>query len=498
MTDSLLPSTPLSEPVPATTPKKSNLGLLLIGLGVLINTAIWVAAIAYLKLTPSTYTSTFTIFLPAASSSSSVNVSDTNAQVEGSNQSPYQTLIRVDPRQNYLFIANSQTVLSAAAAAVQMSVEDFGTPFVATNKSDTLMSFKIDGSSPAEAQRKAQALYKAFVQQIDSLREEMGAKEFKRQQDENQLMLKDAQGKLEAANQQLAIFKKQSPLRRSEQIGELSGSLESLRQEREMALASLQQTSSRLQQLATSLNISVEQASDIITLQADEIFLKQWADYSAASANLSSLLAQWRPGSPQIENAEAKLTTARFALQARASAVLGKQIGEETLQQFNRSLNSSGGTRESLFQDVVTLQADQKGYAAKIKSLDEQIAQLDSQVKVLIQEQFKLNDLERNAKVADNYFTSTMAQLNLNKPEVATSYPVVQLIADPSVPTDSSGPDKKLPILGAFAGTLIVTSGLLLVSWEKGLVFNKKKKEETGPVDEISEVEVSDSTDIQE
>ncbi|MCT7949335.1 hypothetical protein NG798_06010 [Ancylothrix sp. C2] len=482
MTDSLLPSTPLSEPVPAARPKKSNLGRILIGLGLLINGALWAAAIAYIKLTPSNYTSEFTIFLPAASSSANVNVSDTNAQVEGSNQSPYQTLIRVDPRQNYLFIANSRTVLSAAAAAVQMPMEDFGTPLVGTNKNDTLMSFKIDGSSPAEAQRKAQALYKALVQQIDSLREEMGQKEFQRQQSENQLMLKDAQGKLEAANKQLAIFKKQSPLRRSEQIGELSGSLESLRQEREMALASLQQTSSRLQQLGASLNISVEQASDIITLQADEIFLKQWADYSAASANLSSLLAQWRPGSPQIESAEAKLTTARFALQTRATAVLGKQVGEETLQQLNRSLNSSGGTRESLFQDVVTLQADQKGYAAKLKSLDEQIAQLDSQVKVLIQEQFTLTDLERNAKVADNYFTSTMAQLNLSKPEVATSYPVVQLIADPSLPAESSGPDKKLPLLGALAFTLLSVTGVALFSWERSLHKNNRIIEDSNSV----------------
>ncbi len=483
MTDSLLPSTPLSEPVPAAAPKKSNLGRILIGLGVLINTAIWVAAIAYIKLTPSTYTSEWTIFLPAASSSANVNVSDTNAQVEGSNQSPYQTLIRVDPRQNYLFIANSQAVLSAAAAAVQMSVEDFGTPVVGTNKNDTLMSFKINGSSPAEAQRKGQALYKAFVQQIDSLREEIGEKEFKRQQDENQQMLKDAQGKLEAANKELADYVRKSPLRRSEQIGELSGSLESLRKERELALAALQQTTSRLQQLGSSLNVSVEQASDIITLQADEIFLKQWADYSAASANLSSLLAQWRPGSPQIDNAQAKLAMARLALQARASAVLGKDVGEETLQQFNRSLNSSGGTRESLFQEVVTLQADQKGYAAKLKSLDEQISQLDSLVKLLIQEQFKLNDLQRNAKVADNYFTSTMAQLNLSKPEVATSYPVVQLIADPSLPTDSSGPDKKIPILGALAFTLLSVTGVALFCWERSLHKNNNRIiEDSDPV----------------
>ncbi|HEY9809156.1 MAG TPA: hypothetical protein V6D13_07420 [Halomicronema sp.] len=475
MTDSLLPSTSVPAPLAATSPKKSNLGRILITLGLLLNGAIWAAAIAYIKLTPSTYTSEWTIFLPAASSSANVNVSDTNSQVEGSNQSPYQTLVRVDPRQNYIFIANSRTVLSAAAASVQMSVEDFGTPLVGTNKNDTLMSFKIDGSSPAEAQRKAQALYKAFVQQIDSLREEMGEKEFQRQQSENQQMLKDSQEKLEAANKELAQYVSQSPLRRSEQIAEFAGSLESLKKERELTLASLQQTSSRLQQLGSSLNISVQEASDIITLQADEIFLKQWADYSTASANLSSLLAQWRPGSPQIDNAEAKLITAKYALQARASAVLGKEVGEETLQQFNGSLNSTGGTRETLFQELVTLQADQKGYAAKLKSLDEQITQLDSQVKLLIQEKFKLNDLERNAKVADNYFTSTMAQLNFSKPEVATSYPVVQLIADPNLPTESSGPDKKMPVLGALAFTLLSFTGIALFCWERSLHKNNSK-----------------------
>jgi uncharacterized protein involved in exopolysaccharide biosynthesis len=475
MTDSLIPSGSISEPLPVIRRKGFRLWPILLGLGIVINSAIWVLATLYLKSSEPVYTSNWATVIPAASTNKNVTFADSGQVVDGS--TPYKYLVSVDPRKHYMFMAASPTVLASAAASLKMSTDEFGAPVVKLGNGTTIMEFSMTGSSPAEAQRKAEAMHKALVQQIDALREQIGQQESERQQRENQALLQDAQQKLETANQKLASYVRTSPLRRTEQVGELSGTLESLRQQRELALAELNQVNARLDQLSSNLNTSVDQASGIIELQADELFQKFWEDYTAAKATVTELSTQWTSNSPQLVSAQDKLNAARSALISRGRELTGQTIIPETLEQPNFSISSQGGNREALFQQIVTLRSDKQGLVAKVQTFDRQISELEFQVKNLIQEEFTLNDLQRNAEVAESFFKSTVAQINLSKPDLATSYPVMQLLISPSLPEEGGGVDATMVYTGAFALSFLVTTGLLLIWWEKGM-YRKPEEEE--------------------
>jgi uncharacterized protein involved in exopolysaccharide biosynthesis len=110
---------------------------------------------------------------------------------------------KIDPRNNYQYIVTNPSVLAAAAAALQMSVEDFGEPEVNLVKESTIIEFGVDGKNPAEAQRKSQALYQAFIRQLNNLRKQELAQNY----EETQTPLRSARAKLEAAQQRLAEYK---------------------------------------------------------------------------------------------------------------------------------------------------------------------------------------------------------------------------------------------------------------------------------------------------
>jgi hypothetical protein len=74
-----------------------------------------------------TYTSDSAINLPGEGSNANVNLPGIG-QASYENSSPYGSSSSQDPRESYKFIAESEAVLKAAAAAINMSLKEFGKP----------------------------------------------------------------------------------------------------------------------------------------------------------------------------------------------------------------------------------------------------------------------------------------------------------------------------------------------------------------------------------
>lgn len=422
----------------------------------LANIAVWIPALLYLIIAPKTYTSESAIVLPDVRRGGNVDLPGIGkASYEDS--SPY-SITSQDPRENYKFLALSEPILEAAAADLNMSVDDFGEPRIKLLDNTSIVEVKIKGRTPQEAHNKSLAFYKAFEDKLTELRtreaieRDLGVK----------TALGDSQKKLAAAQKSLADYRASSGVVSAEQINELSNNIEQLRKQRAEVMAQQQQANTRSNQLASNMNLSAQQANDAFALQTDQIFQQNLKDYSEANANITALSAKFLPNHPTIVSEKAKQDEAYKALTERSQAILGRPIDPRSLQKFNLGSNSYASARESLFQDLVTAQAEQRGMQTQAQELDRQIAQLETRLKSMTKQEATLEELKRNMQVAEAVFSSNLTRLDINKSDNFGSYPLIQKVIEPSIPKKPSEPKPLFVLAGASLGSIFITAGILL------------------------------------
>ena len=440
-------------------------------LGLLANVVVWGSALLYLKFKEPTYTSTLTATLPGAGSAAQVflpNIGQTSYETS----SPYANSSFQDPRETYKVIAESEPVIRAAANRLNMSPESFGKPRLKILLNTTTLTFEIKGASPEQAQNKSLALYQAFEARLSQLR----VKEVNQRDVGFQSALGFAKRKLEDAQRRLSAYKARSGLSGNEQLTELSSNIEDLRRQRAEILAQQQQANTRLRETSVSLNISDQQAADAFVLQADQIFQQNLKNYSEASAALVVIGSKFLNNHPTVVAEKAKQNAAQIALFKRSQTLLGRPINQATLQQFNLSSTNSGSAREKLFQELIDSQIEQRGLQSQAQTLDQQITLLEVRLKSLAQQESTLDALKRDLQVAEAVFSSTLARLDIGRANAFGSYPLIQVLAEPSLSTTPSSPNKKFVFLGAVLSSLFLTTGLVSLWWKETTALKETKK----------------------
>jgi uncharacterized protein involved in exopolysaccharide biosynthesis len=433
-------------------------------LGLATNVVFWASAFLHLKVTTPTYTSSSAINLPGAWSNANVSLPGIG-QANYENVSPYAALSTQDPREIYKFIAESEPVLKAAAVQLNMSLEEFGEPRLKLIVNTSIMSVDFQGASPEEARNKSFAFYKSLQARLNELRYQEA-----RQRDVGyQSALTSSQIKLATVQKRLSDYKASSGLNSDDQIKDLTTNIEQLRRQRAEILAQQQQSSTRLAQLSANLKLSAGQATDAFALQTDQIFQQNLKNYSDASAALVVLESKFLPNHPTLIAEKAKRDAAQQALLDRGQSLLGRPMSLASLKQLNLSSNNSGNSapRDTLLEQLVTVQADQEGFTAQAQEIDQQIAQLESRLKSLTRRQATLDSLKRDMQIAEAVFSSTLARLDIGKSNTFGSYPLIQLVIQPTLPDNPSSPKEKLVLLGAASGSLFVFLGLVALWWRE-------------------------------
>jgi len=425
-------------------------------LGLLANATFGILALLYLKLVPPTYTSHSAITLPEAGSAANVNLPNIG-QASYENSSLYASTTQ-DPRENYKFIAQSEPVLNAAANQLNIPIAKFGKPRIGIIDGTTIMTVDFRGASPEEARSKSLAFHNAFEAKLNELRSE----EAIRRESSVQNALSDSWKKLEIAQQRLSTYKTSSGLSSNEQLRYLSNNIEQLRKQKVEILAQQQQASARLSQLSASLNLSDLEAVDAFTLQTDQIFQQNLKDYSEASATLSVLDAKFLPGNPQLVAQQAKQNAAQTALLNRSQYLLRKPVSQATIHQLSLNSTNSDSARESLFQQLVTTQAEQKGFQAQAQTTDEQITLLQNRLNQLAQKESDLDALQRDLQVTEAVFSSTLTRLDIGKSDTFGSYPLVQFVTQPNLPQTTSWPKKEFVLFGTVLASIFATTSIAL------------------------------------
>jgi len=428
----------------------------------LINLSVWSIGLLYLKFKSPTYTSSWTINLPGAGSSADIELPEVG-RATSSNESLYNSQ-SIDPRENYAELAKTDEVLERAAVQLDIPVEEFGSPQIKTVDNTTLMKFEIKGDTPEDAQKKAFALHKALETKLNNLRKEELA-----QQDVNlEAIVPFAEKKLQAAQQRLSEYQIRSGLSSSDQLGELSTNIEQLRRQRAEAVAQLKRTSAQLKHASVNLDLSPQQAAEALVLQSDLLFQRLLANYSEASAALVTLSTNFSTFHPAVVNKRSERDKAQAALYQRGQSLLGKPITQTTLKQLNiNDSSSSESQRASLFQDLISLQGEQRGRQAESQELAQQIAQLESKHTTLAQKRSTLVDLERDVKRAEAIFSSALTKSDLSKSNTSAAYPQIFIFTKPNLPTEPSSPKYKFVVLGMILFFLFSTAGMTSL-WLRG------------------------------
>ncbi len=447
MTDSVT----ITRPIPKSRDKLAHWFPYLF-IALLANAGIWVAAVAYLKLKAPTYTSSWAVNVPVSGSAARVSLPDIG-QTSYDSSSPYSVSTQ-DPRQNYKFVAESDAVLKAAAAQLNISPEEFGRPKIKLGDSTSIVDFQVKGSTPEQARNKSFALYRALQARVNELR----VQEFVQRDASFQSSLGASQKKLEIAQKRLSEYKAQSGLNSNDQLKALSDNIENLRKQRAEILAQQQQSNARMKQLTSNLNLSEREAADAFALQTDQVFQQNLRNYSEASTNVVALSARFLPDHPSIVAEEAKRDAARVALFSRGQDLLGQPLNQAMLQKLNLS---GGGGRESLFQSLIDAQAENRGLQSQAQETNQQITLLEKRLSALSQKETTFEALKRDLQVAEAVFSSTLANLDITRSNAFGSYPLLQMIAEPNLSTVPTSPKKDVALAGAGAASLFVTTGIL-------------------------------------
>ena len=424
-------------------------------IAVIFNAVLAGATFVLLQALAPTYRSRGAAIIPGVGSQGSVESTETTSE---SANTPYSYLLKVDPRENYRYIALTDAVLAKAASAVNLNIEEFGVPDIGLDKNSSIIEFEVTGKTKEEAQQKAQAFYQAWDERISLLRQKQA--EVQNQGVEREL--ENINRRLEATQEKISEFRNQSPLNIGTQIDVLAERIEDLRIEQANLSERKNGADTRVRQLSSLLKLTPAQAGDALILLDDKVFQNSLRNYSEAMSQIQILSSNWSADSPQVNNEEDKREKAQNAMLDRSRILLGKPVDFQFLSQLN--IEESG--RLDLLEELVRLQTEREALATQNQTKQQQIKEFDSRLKTLNQEKFVLSRLERDAQISESIFTGGIAKLDVNKPEYATNYPPLQLIKEPSYPIEENGTQRTI-ILGALAISFLSTTILLTIWWEK-------------------------------
>ena len=423
---------------------------------------IWASTGAYLLLVPKSYTSEFTLILPGSGMGSSLNV-ESIGQAQSTANSAFSSPT-LSPTENYKQLLSADVTLRAAATIAHEDGDTFPSPTIKLVDQTNLIEVSISARSPQQAQRRAEALQSAFLAQLDSLRTDEAAM----REVSDARHLEELGDKVREAQRRLIAFQAQHGLATLEQFNNRIAAVDALRDRERDMRAQARQLSGTAGRLAGTLGNSPRGANVAMRLRGDPVFQQLAERYAASNAEASEMAGTLGPQHSAMAQADSERTELRAALVRRGRELTG--LSEAAiLSQVDMQLADG---RSNLMQAMSLNDAQAAGAGAALASIRGDLAQAQAQSPELIAQASELADLLRDHRVAEAVFSSALARLDTNKLDPFASYPLVQTLAAPSLPTGPTSPSLVIALAGAIAATLLtlVSFGLL---WLRQPILDK-------------------------
>ena len=404
---------------------------------------------AYLLLLPRQYTSEWSVILPGAGVEARVSV-DRLGQAQSSASSPFSAK-ELSPRVNYREIAASRPVLSAAAKSLGIQMRELGKPKLKLIDRTSIIHFSISGPTPEEAQRRANAIQKALVIKLNVLRDD----EIQRRNQAIRQNIGGMEQSLEQARDKLLELQISSGLASIQQYNQLIQSIETLRRDLSSAQANFADRESQVNALTRQLGVPPDSATSLLVLSADPAFRKLWQAYASASANHAENTSRLGSAHPRVLESGSKKSSVASALEAFLTS---RGLDEASL--ITGALVSADHDRVvALLTELIQRNAEMTGLKSRINEISRQLGDYEQRRQSLGTVAAKLDDLERDHRIANAVFSSALARIDASKSDIYASYPLLQTLQAPTLPEQPSSPRPVFAVAGAVLGSLLAIMG---------------------------------------
>ena len=399
----------------------------------------------YLAIMPKRYTSEWSVILPGAGISTKVAL-DRLGQTQSSASSPFSAKV-LSPRINYKEIITSDAVLRTVAKRLGQSASTLQKPKVKLINQSSIMEFAVTANSAEAAQRRAWSFHQALGDRLSSLR----GNETKLRNRAIQESVGGVEKNLAAARKKLLKLQLTSGLTSIDQYKNMVQSIEKLRVEQSGIQAQLAEKLGHARALTHKLGIRTEDATPLFLLTTDPEFrelLKSLASQSATYINLASRLGSDHPRVREAAEKKASLSEGLTAIaRKRSGSVLAPSVLNLASADHDRVVE--------LLSELIKRQSEISGLNSRIEKTAELLTGHEERRVRLGSVAAKLDDLERDHQIANAVFSSALARIDVSKSDIYASYPLLQLLQEPSLPDSPSSPRVIFAVIGGALGSLL-------------------------------------------
>lgn len=427
----------------------------------------WNLAGLYMLLAPVTFVSRWTLIMPGESHSTTMTI-DSVGQASSQTNSPFGS-VSLSPKVVYKEIALSDRVREAAAKSAGMSPALFGRPTIKLIDETSLLQFEIGGSTAEMAHDKAVASLDALNDQLETLRRDEVAK------------------RAEAIAQNVKSYRDQvdSVRRRITEVSLASG-LVSVSQFNEN-VASLAQVQRKLVELTGEagkmdqeqtrlierMGLDAASASIALRLAGDASLSKVVTDFADANSAYTAESMHLGPSNSVLINLDKRRLAAVDALKHMIER-LSPGSAEET-RAIVMLTNLS--RQAELLQVMVRNEAALQGKRKEIDTVTAEKNRLEIEVARLSEAAAKLEDLQKEHLLAEAVYSSAVARVDTSKSELYGAYPIIQVLAPPTLPDSPEQPKLTYALAAGVIGTVFsaLTWGL---SWLHAVQMRRRRKKQ--------------------
>ncbi len=412
---------------------------------------IWAPIVGYLKTAPLKFTSSTSLILPGSGASASVNLNDIG-QASSYANSAFSSQ-SISPTETYKRLLGADRILAAAADTLGVSQQALGSPRVDLVDQTSLIRVQMTGGTPEQAQERGDALLRAFFAELDALRED----ELIQREDSGLGAMDDYRASVAATRAEIEVLQQQTGLVSGDQYNALVAAKDDLAIRVNALEHNYEQSVQSVRAMEAVLEMTALRAVAMLRLGADAEYMKMAGDMASHAADLSDARSRFGPRHPAVAKASDSYNAARAAATRQAMAVTGLSASE--VASFD---HAPAGAHSDLMTELVRLENERVGLQAELFAKTARLTAEVSRLQELGPAAARLIDTQRDFAVAEAVFASAIARTQSSKSDVYASYPLVQVLENPSLPDGPSSPRRKIAIAAGVAATFMMLMGLAL------------------------------------
>jgi uncharacterized protein involved in exopolysaccharide biosynthesis len=424
-------------------------------------TLIWAPIIGYLKTAPLKYKSELSLILPGSGASASVNLSDIGQASSYANSAFSSNSI--SPTETYKRLIAADRILEKAAQSLGISIWELGSPRIDLVDQTSLIHVSMTGPSPISAQERGDALLAAFFAEIDALR----ADELAVRETSGAGAMDDYRASVLATREEIARLQSETGLISSSQYAAQISANDERAQAAQTMSTTLDQRRGEVLSLGRMLGLTPELAAATLKLFADAEYNAITQEIALHATTLAEAEAKLGARHPDVESARRAYEGARAKALARAEFVTNLPASELATLDL-----APAGARAELLSAFVRKDSELAGLTAEYAALSADLASETARLQALAPLAAQLEDKQRDFSVAEAVFASAIARTQSTKADVYASYPLVQVLEDPSLPQEPSSPRRMLAIAAGIAALVLLLIGLTL-GWIRRAVIGR-------------------------